>query len=120
MRSKCTRLNTQYFYILIIYIFLNQKLQPTKRKTPNFNKVSRELELKYVFCNHRKVYYITIICHLKNNNFSIYKCNILMIFHYFSFLIFKFFFFSVKMNKNYSITAVAKIINIFLNIFLMV
>lgn len=49
MQSKCTMLNTQYFYIFIIYIFLNQKLQPTKIKTPNFYKVPREFELNMLF-----------------------------------------------------------------------
>ena len=42
-------LNTQYFYIFNIYILLNQKLQPTKRKTPIFNKDPREFELNMFF-----------------------------------------------------------------------
>lgn len=49
MRSKCTMLNTQYFYIFNIYIFLNQKLQPTKREITNFNKVPSEFELNMLF-----------------------------------------------------------------------
>lgn len=59
MRSKCTMLNTQYFYIFIIYIFPNQKLQPTKRKTPNFNNVPREFEFNMFFSTNEE--YIILV-----------------------------------------------------------